>query len=174
LGELLIEAIEPDIKQAIERRIANRPWEIGSEESPVVMAGHPEYSRGAWVSGLLIRRHLLEEGLQKVTSTDFALSFAATLVGRDDVEQSELSRIQTDKKEPAQKRLLADLSHQYKFWYRAISSRLERHGPAAFTGEVLTMMGPWVWRPFAATQADQPEREALSVASSSKGPKTRA
>lgn len=110
LAGLLIDALNPAIKQTIENRGQKKGWPEGTFEKE---RGRPPKARGALVAAVVAERLLSQNGAKKGIALDLATDLAAILSGRQHVERLELYRLR--KRIPAQAR--TSICEEIGKWY---------------------------------------------------------
>ena len=192
LAELVIEALTPELKSAIERR----GWRFGPSGDLIKRQGRPPEARAAWAAALLAENHLARRGATPAKARSLATSLAAALLGRRAIESPEFYRVRRRMGAPDPNALATAISKRYEKWLsqhamqlrdpipppEQIALRLswrERHRPLAqfvgmygaekFARLILEEVPDEFWTPFSRmespriAQAQNPERAKGAV-----------
>jgi len=130
LAELVIEALTPELKRAIERR----GWRFGPGGELIKRRGRPPEARAAWTAALLAEHHLVAHGALAPKARTLATSLAAVLLGRESVESPEFYRTRHRIGIPDPSRLDRAIRERYETWLA--QHAIQVRDPAAPNEEV--------------------------------------
>lgn len=83
LVDVVIEALAPGIRKAVEERGYMQGWPHGEY---VIKKGHPMTARGAWVAAFVIENHLRQVGKKSTVAKALAVELVSILSGRKEKE----------------------------------------------------------------------------------------
>lgn len=187
VAELVVAALTPEIRRAIEERGHQRGYPDGRFFRK---SGRIPEHRGAWVAALIIADYFIKTGMKLTQAKDMAVRLISVLLQKDeDVALREFNRYYKEAPKDIISKLTKELIQEYNFWmiqdgvherdlplsqdqtqeFAAWKSRhksypyfFKTHGRKGLSDIVLSRINPDLWKPLWDMKTGQIDKEEKS------------